>query len=326
MSHELYKQEQLAELKEEYDAWREQIQELNKSLRVDDLAPRQRMLVKRQIKEAEAEFQEIRQQIELLAKNTVSSEQLYKLLLKLGYKRQVRLFRQLVKAQSVSAFLIHGSPEHGQRWLLNRLVGQYVPHSISGKVVKIDLGRKVRRTNVSALWRQLGSYFNLCSRGISPSEIAERVYRCWQTQNVLFVFHDVDCMPPAYLQELIQNFWQPLTKKARNYGTSDFQLLMFLVDYEGTVGNLDALFSEKINPTKLYPVKPPKINQFTEESLLDWMETEFEQLPIELTHDLDDTVRAILEESEGIPEYVLTEIFDRCGFNYYEEVDRQWKL
>ncbi|NES21588.1 MAG: DUF342 domain-containing protein, partial [Symploca sp. SIO3E6] len=199
MFRELYKQEKLAELQEEWDAWREEIQELKKSLQIDDLAPKQRIRVKGQIKAAEAELQEISQQIEVLDKN-VSSEQLYKLLLRLGYKRQVRLFRQLVEAQSISAFLIHGSPEHGQRWLLNRLVGQYVPQSISGKVVKIDLSRKVRRTNVSALWRQLGSYFNLTGRGISPSEIAERVYRCWQTQNVLFVFHDVDCMPPAYLQ------------------------------------------------------------------------------------------------------------------------------
>ena len=49
MSREPYRQEQLAELQEEYNAWREEIQELKKSLRINDLAPKQRMLVKRQI-------------------------------------------------------------------------------------------------------------------------------------------------------------------------------------------------------------------------------------------------------------------------------------
>ncbi|NET61081.1 MAG: hypothetical protein F6K47_34635 [Symploca sp. SIO2E6] len=142
---------------------------------------------------------------------------------------------------------------------------------------------------MSALWWELGVRFNLCSKDISPAEIAEQVYRCWQTQNVLFVFHNVDCMPQAYLQELIQNFWQLLTKKAKNYGTSNFQLLMFLVDYEGKVGNLDALFSDKINPTKPAPVKPPKINQFTEDLLWNWMVKEFHELPIKLTDGLRGT-------------------------------------
>ena len=57
------------------------------------------------------------------------------------------------------------------------------------------------------------------------------------------------------------------------------------------------------------------------------MLAEFEELPIKLTHNLDDTVQDILAESDqGIPEYVLEGIFERCGYNYYDEVERLWKL
>ncbi len=57
------------------------------------------------------------------------------------------------------------------------------------------------------------------------------------------------------------------------------------------------------------------------------MLAEFKKLPIELTYNVDDTVQDILSESDrGIPEYVLEGIFERCGYNYYEEVERLWKL
>ncbi len=327
MFRKRYWQERLDELEKDYNSWQEEVQELKKSLQIEDWTPKQRLRLKRQIQDAEGELQKVAQEIEALEKSA-SSEQLYKVLLRLGYQRQARLFMRLVQAQSVSSFLIHGSPEHGQRWLLNRLVGQYIPESINGKIVKVDLVRKGRRRDINALWRELGDYFYLGGKQVSPGEIAERVYQCWQSQDVLFVFHDVDCMPQAYLEQLVRDFWQPLAKRARQAGTgtSEFKLLMFLVDYEGSVGNLDALFSDNIDPAKPDPVKPPKINQFTETDLMDWMVRDFGELPIELTHDVDDTVRAILDESDGIPEDVLRGIFHRCGYSYQEEVEQKWRL
>jgi len=326
MFREQYLQEQLAELQEDYKVCNKQVKALKKSLRIDDLTPKQNIKLQRQIEDAKAQRKKLAQQIDKLNKS-VGSEQLYKVLQKLGYKDQVGLFIKLVKTQPVSAFLIHGASEYGQEWLLNRLVEQYVPHIINGKLVKIDLGRKGRSTDVSALWREIRDRFNLHGKDISKLDIAKQICQCWQTQNVLFVFHNVNIMPKAYVQKLILEFWQPLTKQARNYDISKFQLLMLLVDYEGSIGSLDNLFSDQINPAKSDPVKPPEINKFDKATLLDWLQTEFVELPIKLKEqNPDDTVRAILEESKGIPEYVLTGIFDRCGFNYYEEIDRQWKL
>ncbi|NER46702.1 MAG: hypothetical protein F6J92_08410 [Symploca sp. SIO1A3] len=336
MFREQHLQEKLAELQEDYKFHNKRVKSLKKSLRIDDFTPQKEIKLKMQIEEAKTQREEAAQQIEELNKQIeglnkiIGSEQLYRVLLKLGYNDQVGLFLKLVNNQSVSAFLIHGASEYGQDWLLNRLVGEYVPHIISGKKVNINLERKVRSTDVSALWRELGGRFNLCVKDIEDKtiqEIADRVYRCWQTQNVLFVFHNVECMPQVYLEELIIEFWKPLTEKARNSSASKFQLLMFLVDYKGSVGSLDTLFSDQINSTKPYPIKPPEISKFDKETLSIWLQMNFVELPIKLKEqNPEDTAIAILEESKGIPEPVMTEIFNRCGFNYYEETDRQWKL
>ncbi|NEQ11561.1 MAG: trypsin-like peptidase domain-containing protein [Moorea sp. SIO4E2] len=260
----------------------------------------------------------------------LDGDQLYKVLVKLGYEDQERLFFRLIRKQSVAAFLIHGYPEYGQRWLLNRLVEKHLPNSITGKVIKVNLARKVRRTDIKTLWRELGNQVGLWGKGASVTAITERVYRYWQTQNVLLVFHDVNVMSEAYLDQLIREFWTPLATNARqvNPSASRFKLLMFLVDYEGNVGNLDAIFSDKIDRTQPHmPVKSAKINQFDEDELIDWMMRESEELPIEFTHEVDETVKVVLENSDnGIPEYVLAEICDRCGVDWFNDVKQRWRL
>ncbi|MEH2261214.1 trypsin-like peptidase domain-containing protein [Nostoc sp.] len=257
----------------------------------------------------------------------LDNDQLYKVLLKLGYQEQVRTFRRLIERHSIAAFLIHGSPAHGQRWLLNRLIG-YVPRSLQGKVVTIGLDRGTRGRDIDALWRELGGRVGLVGGGKPGAEkIAERVYQCWHTQNVFLVFHEVDCTPEDYLRQIVQDFWQPLAKKARNTVSrrNDPKLLMFLVDYEGRVGNLEGIFSEKLDSNVPdVPVKPPRITLLSHDDLMGWIDTEFNELPIELTHEVDVIVQEILGNSEyGIPEYVLAEICARCGYNWYEVKD-QW--
>ncbi|NCR15087.1 MAG: trypsin-like peptidase domain-containing protein [Microcystis aeruginosa G13-12] len=259
------------------------------------------------------------------------SKQTYHNLLKLGYREQARLFRRVINAHDVAAFLIHGSLGYGQRWLLNRLVVQHLPLWVTGKVVKIDVSRRVRKSNASALWRELGERVGLRGRQFSLEEIAEGVYKWWRTQDVLLIFHDVDFMPESAFHELIQDFWLSLATRAKESLKEEcqFKLLMFLVDYEGCVANWNVPFVEKMDaswkPDK--PIKAPKIHEFSDKELTEWIEDQYSDLPTKLTQEIDEAVETILENSaRGIPEEVLREICDQCGLDWYEESESWLKL
>lgn len=290
--------------------------------------------VEKQIEEAEAEREKIQQEIESQNTSVVSSY-LYQALLKLGYREQVLSFKKFLKAQSIAAFLIHGSPDYGQRWLLNRLITQHIRYGTTGKMVRVQLNRIGRRRDISALWRELAGRVGLVGKQHTPPEIVERVYGWWQTQNVMLVFHDVDSMPQEYLQELIEDFWLPLASQAREVvsETRNYQLLMFLVDYEGCVGKQGTLFVEKLAPTwePKIPIKLPSITQFCDRTLNDWIEIiemEFDTLPlVEVINDMEgELVQEILDNSEnGVPELAMSEICHLCGSNWYEEKDRWLK-
>ncbi|MBW4631752.1 MAG: hypothetical protein KME30_07565 [Iphinoe sp. HA4291-MV1] len=285
----------------------------------------------KQIEEAESERYKIIQQIDNL-ESVACSEELYRALLKLGYRDQVRSFLKFLKAQSIGAFLIHGLLDHGQRWLLNRLITQHIRFGTMGKMVRIELDRIGRRRDISALWRELGGCVGL-GRQHSSTEIAERVFHWWKTQNVILVFHDVDCMPAEYLQELLDEFWLPLASQVREISQTKYQLLMFLVDYEGCVGCQDTMFVEQVEPTwePRVPIKLPTIDPFCDRTLTDWIEmveTEFDTLPlVEVIYQIEDLVKEILENSDnGVPELAFSEICHRCGCNWYEERERWLKI
>ena len=264
----------------------------------------------------------------------ICGDDVYPNLLKLGYRQQARLFRRLIEVESVGAFLIHGYPDYGQRWLLNRLIVQYVNYALAGKKIVVNVSRKVRRNDVSAFWREIAGHVGLRGKLCSVSEIAERVYQQWRTQNVLLVFHEIERMPENAFSELIDKFWLPLIDNIQKQYSqesqkNDFKLLMFLLDYEGRVTDYEISFAERINAqwTSRLPVKSPILSEFSQDDLTDWLEDEYENLPTILTQRVDDTVQEILTNSEdGIPELVFGLICEQCGCNWYEERKKWLKL
>ncbi|WP_413176381.1 hypothetical protein [Anabaena azotica] len=331
-------QNSYSELQKKYDFLTEEIQFLRNSDRTDDLTPRERFRLKKQIEESEAEREQIKQQLQKLeTTSTFIGEDLYRTLLRLGYRSQVRLFRKLIETESVAAFLIHGFPDYGQRWLLNRLVVQYVPYFLQDKIIKVNVSRKIRRNDTSALWRDVAGRVGLKGKQYTPSEIAEKVYQCLQTQNILLVFHEVETMPENTLSELIDGFWLPLVSKIQQLSQTQEQtspaskckLLMFLIDYEGCVGSWQVPFTEQLNSNTTSKIlfKPPIITEFSDNDLMDWIETEYDKLPPVLTTQVDNTVQAILTDSEnGVPELVLEKICTDCGCDWYEESEKWLKL
>lgn len=318
------------ELQAQYALLSEEIQFLQNSDRIDDLSPRERFRLKKQIESVEEERAQLKQQLQTLEENSAesTSSDLYPTLLRLGYRKQIRLFRRTIESESVMAFLIHGYPEYGQSWLLNRIVVQYVPYFLTGKIIRVHVSRKVRRNDVSALWREVARRVGLRGKQYSPAEIAQQVSQCLATQNVLLVFHEVEELPEATLSELIQEFWLPLvsTVNATSSDQREFKLLMFLLDYEGCVGEWEIPFAEKLDASMGSGVllKAPMITEFSDGDLLDWVEREYDQLPPALTEKVDETIQSILEDTEnGIPELVLDVICNYCGCDWYEE-SKKW--
>jgi hypothetical protein len=104
---------------------------------------------------------------------------------------------------------------------------------------------------------------------------------------------------------------------------------MFLVDYEGCAGSWNFPFAEKLDSTwkPHTPIRAPRLVEFSDNDLTNWIEDEYDQLPLELTKEVDYTVKEILKNSEnGIPEFALEAICGRCGCDWYEELDKWLKL
>jgi hypothetical protein len=315
-------------LEEQYSLLSEKRLELGRSYAIA-ADPSMQFQLKKQIEQVDAELENLEYRLDQL--NRLSQDgRLYQALLKLGYRKQVQVFRKFVQSHPISTFLIYGAPDYGQRWLLNRLVVQHIQDSITGKIIKIDLSRIAKRSDVNALWRELAGRTGLGRHGTVP-EIVERIYQWWQTQNVLLILYEVDFLPEEFLCELLQDFWVPLARRALVDCNPEckYKLLMFLVDYDGCVGSWKIPFAEQLDATwqPITPVKLPFIAEFNESELLNWLEFSADALPVELLDEPDETVQNILENSDnGIPEPVLGEICRQAGSDWYENEEKWLKL
>ncbi|MEO0885220.1 MAG: trypsin-like peptidase domain-containing protein [Cyanobacteria bacterium J06648_10] len=257
----------------------------------------------------------------------VERQELRESLLNLGYRSQSRLFRQLVEQKPIGAYLIHGPTEnYGQQWLVNRLLQQYVPSSLTGKKFRISLNRVGRRGDVDGLWAELAIELK-CDRNTKPQDIAKRALRWWKSQDVIIAIYDVDCLSEELLNHLIQDFWLPLANGAegmRSQG-NPHNLLLFLIDNEAVTAQQNIPFTEKIdaNSATYYPIKSPQNEAFSKNELTDWMEDTRARLPREMIAQTDKTVDDMYDLSdEGVPEWIFVEICKRCGYDWRTELSK----
>jgi hypothetical protein len=249
-----------------------------------------------------------------------SHDKLHQVLQRLNYTHQIRLFRTFFEQHPIGAYLIYGEEESGQKWLLNRLMKQ-VPDSTNAKVISVTLGRKSRATYTKALWQELGGRVGLINQP-SQAQIIDKVAQWFQNRTVVFIFDRLDQMPEECMSQFIGQFWLPLVKSVCDVTQSSSRLLMFLIDHSGCVeewNNVD--FAETLSPCwePHIPVKLPKITLLREQDLTFWIENGLDDLPLKLTTQVEESVRDILESSEGgLPQLALYRICDLCDCNWYE--------
>jgi hypothetical protein len=256
------------------------------------------------------------------------SERLHIELSRLNYVAQVRLFREFLEERRVGAFLVHGEQQHGQIFLVRRFL-QAIPDSSVTPPIQVHLSRRAMRTDIDALWRELGRQIGVRDFS-SQQDISRQAIAQLQSQHIVLVFHDIDCVSEDFLKKLIQDFWLPLANLAQRSLKRDneFFLLMFLLDQEGCASSWSLEFAEQFDTAwePGIPVRLPVIDRLSEQVLLHWLENAIDTLPIQVTKKIEHTVKVILEESEGVPERVFAQIFSLCNCSWQEGEDRWLKL
>jgi len=178
---------------------------------------------------------------------TLDTEKLHSALLRLGFTEQVKIFRELIKSKKIAACLLSGEPDCAQRWLLHRLLS-LIPNITTAKIIPWGWQRLGITNSLNRLWRELGGRVGLI--GIHPpSKIVEAIIQSWETQTVILIFQNIDLLPENEFQQFIIEFWLPLVTIASNYQAriNEHYLLMFLVDYSGSIERGEMFFSEFIH-------------------------------------------------------------------------------
>jgi hypothetical protein len=265
-------------------------------------------------------------------------DKLYKFLFSLDFEEQERLFQDVLRRCKGTAFLIHGEKNYGQLWLLKQLL-ESIDQSEGGRIYHCHLRSGVVSPDVKTIWYRFGKWLGGETKSTTETtairrEIASEVVARLKNQDLILVFHDVEHTYDGYLSELISQFWQPLVSAV--YSTQDaggyFRLLMFLVDCEGKVATWKTpAFASQVDadwkPTT--PIKLPSIAPFTEEMLHAWIEKHLARVlrrDVELPPFRGAANQLLQSSANGVPGYVLKAIYELCGYDWWEEEDRRWKL
>jgi len=308
------------ELGKQQDLLVEKIQRLGESLAIEN-DPASKFKLEKQLEESQADLVALKQQ--------TLSQNLYTCLLRLGYQEQEVAFTRFIHKESVAAFLIHTShdPDHGwlygQHWLFNRLKLR-VLQGITGKKVILDLSCMARSCDVKAMWRELSRRVGL-RQDSKTEDICDRVYQCWQTQNIFLILDSVDFMPEECMRDLLQEFWSPLVARSQqNQSIPKFKLLMFLIDKSGLVGQWNIQFADRPNSfwRAEIPVKLPLIQKFSNSELNNWIFSELPSLP-QFIDDTEVVIETVLNNSDGgVPQWVLEEICSLSNCEWCDEWNR----
>lgn len=246
------------------------------------------------------------------------SKKLHDALLRLNYHDEELKFRQVIDEAKTGAFVIHGSPRCGQRWLLNRLFHE-LPNSTSSKVIEIGLRRLGYAVDIDAIWRELGRRARLPSSS-SSSEVVDRINEWWRTQNVVLIFNDIAHLQPEYFYELVNRIWRPLTELTQD-NTIDYRLLMFMIDESNKVSDWEINYAEEVgsNWRPYMPIELHVTDCFSFDTLITWLRHESKIFSVKTIREIQQTVQMILKDSEnGTPELVLFEICRLIDYDWFE--------
>ena len=249
---------------------------------------------------------------------------LYKALLQLDYSKQQSLFQEFVTQEQIGACLIHGSAECSPRWLMNRLIQQVPNGDTSNYVKKISVSRHTQNGSLDSICKEISRKIRIPSTAIP--EMAQKICQLWQTQTVILIFDNIHNLEEADLENFLKKIWHPIADLAHKTGTTkyNYRLLLFLLDLEGCTNDWEIPCTQEIT-SKWHPRTPIKfkeIEPITKMELSYWLEQHLcdENLPAQST-----IAEEIVENSEGLHQYIMEEICQRCNITWEEQESRWMK-
>jgi hypothetical protein len=292
---------ELEGLRSEFEACTKNLAALQKGLPLEG-NPVRRLQLEEQIKEEKRRLEAASARMAIL--------KLGDALLRLNYTSQVFQFRTTIHDSGVAAFLVR-SPGSGDddaedsiRLLVKRLL-TYIPNQISTPPIKVRLNCKVRRSDATALWRELAKKVG-SSVQAGVQEVAERVADRLRTQNVVLIFTDLDRIDLAVC---MRDFWAPLVQAAQQAPPGSYHLILLLVDYAGVASLPEPHAS-------IVLVGLPHVLRFPDDELTAWVKGALGDLPADAlpkVNSPDEAVTSLLQQlvSSGPdrgPDLVLSQI------------------
>lgn len=312
--------QQIIELQSRYDICSERLAELNKAYAIETEVL-VRIKLKHQIRDETIEREEIQQKMEFLERKDISTR-LYQALLRLNYIEQAKVFRQLTDVSQIGAFVIHGDQDHGQRWLLNRLVNQVLLTPGESPISIVFYPK--RSWNFQAFLREIGKQIGR-NYPASIEEIVEILYNIWQRRTIVFIFRQVGTIHQGLLLELLEKFWYELAKKATNQPVmnNQFKLLLFFVDEDGMIDTWPFVCAEHANTSwaPFVPIKFPRLTHIQSTELKNWIDHEWDELPARVRATPVEDI--LLQSDEGTPQLVLEHLCSLCDCDWLE-MENQW--
>ncbi|KYC38261.1 hypothetical protein WA1_38645 [Scytonema hofmannii PCC 7110] len=270
----------------------------------------------------------IQQQIKECKEKILSGTQLDNALLPLNYNQQFDRYRDFFETYSqdhIGAFLIHGQSKSCQQWLVHRLIC-HVPGDTDPKKILVRLDKN--ESHIEDFWKILAAQLNI-GRDTPPEKIVEAVYRHY-ADTVILLFDNLDKLYNKEIGKILDQFWIPLVEKVLE-NTNERErpyLLMFLVDNTGCSPewNINFLQLENCNPNQrmIQPIKLPKIERFSLQTLKKWVRTnpKLFKIPVDNYLALETLAQEFYDSTCGVPEDVMKAICKKCECQWSDLMNR----
>jgi inactive STAND/Effector-associated domain 2 len=271
--------------------------------------------------------------LERLSNNRLIDEsELYRELQKLNYTAQEISFRGYVaKHSKFGAFLIYGNEDHGQKFLLNRLVQRNRNEILNGKRIPISFDTVIHTNDIITLWKRLNKELTKNSEAAfvgtdeEKSTLRKSLLELLTMQHVMIIFHHVQKLTKDVIDAWIREFINPLFKEFQDCLNSkllEFDMFIFMLDYTGETASFELPFIQNDVPDQPMLMRIPEISKLKVEDLSNWI-LACEKLPKSLASDPENSAKMILNNSAGIPLTALKVICELCDHDWQER-ESQW--